>query len=341
MTQSGDYPTISVIVPVLNMDKTIRTTMDSLMNLEYPDEKLEIIVVDGMSRDETRNIVEEYPVRLVDQEGNGLNAARNTGIKFSSGELLAYTDGDCVIPNDWAIKIANNFEDPVIGFVGGTMYGYNRSNPLSNYMDESFFQVTPGFRIRIETTDLRLMQFPAGANMAFRRRALARVKFFDENINYGFDDLQPVEEMGFKGFWIILDPEVRILHQHRSTLRGLFKQHFNYGRGGTLLVVHKRASVLASWYAGYLIFSSALVSVFAFLLYIGMKIRHPLPFNIAGGTLGLFLAFVTLYYLPIAVRTGQYWKLFVYPILDILRGVAFTLGGLYQMVKSLGKKVIT
>jgi hypothetical protein len=147
--------------------------------------------------------------------------------------------------------------------------------------------------------------------------------------------------MGFKGFRIILDPDVRILHQHRSTLRELLKQHFNYGRGGTLLVVHKRTSVLASWFAGYLIFTTSLISVFAFLLYIGMKIRHPLPFNIAGGTFGLFIAFDMLYYLPITYRSGKLWKLFVYPILDILRGVAFTLGGLYQMVKSLGKKVIT
>jgi glycosyltransferase involved in cell wall biosynthesis len=338
MTHSGDYPTISVIVPVLNMGKTIRATMDSLMKLDYPQGLLEIIVVDGLSNDETRNIVSEYPVALVDQEGKGLNAARNTGIKYSSGELLAYTDGDCVLPQDWAIKIADNFNEPVIGFVGGTMQGYDRSSILSNYLDESFFQVTPGFRYRIETNDLRLLQFPAGANMAFRRRSLERVNFFDENITYGFDDLQPVEELGFKGFRIILDPEVRILHQHRSTMKELLKQHFNYGRGGTLLVIHRRTSVLASWYAGYLIITSAMISVFAFLLYIGMKIRHPLPFNIAGGTLGLFLAFVTLYYLPIVARSGKIWKLVVYPALDLLRGFAFTLGGLYQMVKSLGKK---
>jgi glycosyltransferase involved in cell wall biosynthesis len=338
MTQSGDYPTISVIVPVLNMGKTIRATMDSLMKLDYPQGLLDIIVVDGLSNDETRNIVSEYPVALVDQEGKGLNAARNTGIKYSSGELLAYTDGDCVLPQDWAIKIADNFNEPVIGFVGGTMQGYDRSSILSNYLDESFFQVTPGFRYRIETNDLRLLQFPAGANMAFRRRSLERVNFFDENITYGFDDLQPVEELGFKGFRIILDPEVRILHQHRSTMKELLKQHFNYGRGGTLLVIHRRTSVLASWYAGYLIITSAMISVFAFLLYIGMKIRHPLPFNIAGGTLGLFLAFVTLYYLPTVARSGKIWKLFVYPALDLLRGFAFTLGGLYQMVKSLGKK---
>ncbi len=340
MVQVSEYPSLSIIVPVLNMEKTIRATLDSLMKLDYPRHILEIIIVDGKSKDDTRKIVKEYPVMLVDQEGRGLNAARNTGIKHSTGEILAYTDGDCVVPVDWAKKIVENFEDPFIGFVGGTMEGYDRTSILSNYMDESLFQSTPGFRIRIETNDLKLMQFPAGANMAFRRKSLARVKFFDENINYGFDDLQPVEAMGFKGFRIVLDPNVSILHQHRSTLPELLKQHFNYGRGGSLLIIHKRASILASWYAAYLISTLAIMGILTFLIYIGFKVNHPMPFNLAFGSLGIFFAFNTIYYLPVSIRTRKWWKIIIYPALDILRGAAFTLGGLYQMVKSLSQEVV-
>jgi glycosyltransferase involved in cell wall biosynthesis len=319
MAQVSEYPSLSIIVPVLNMGRTIRATMDSLVNLDYP-----------------KNII---PVALVEQEGKGLNAARNTGIKYSSGEILAYTDGDCVVPSDWAKKIVINFLDPSIGFVGGPMEGYDQKNIFSNYMDESLFPSKPGFRIRVETTGLRLMEFPAGANMAFRRRALARVKFFDENITYGFDDIQPVEAMGFKGFRLVLDPEVSILHKHRSTLKDLLKQHFNYGRGGSLLIIHKRASILASWFAAYLISSLALISVFSFLIYIGFKINHPLPFNLAYGVVGIYWAFNTMYYLPVSIQTGKLWKIIAYPVLDILRGIAFTFGGLYQMIQSLVMKV--
>ncbi len=340
MIPESEYPSLSIIVPVLNMAKTIRSTLESLVKLEYPESSLEIIVVDGKSRDSTRKIVQEFPVKLVDQEGNGLNAARNTGIKCSVGEIIAFTDGDCIVPSDWAQRIAHNFLEPSIGFVGGTMEGYDRTSLLSNYMDESLFQSKPGFRIRIETTDLHLMQFPAGANMAFRRKSLAKVKFFDERITYGFDDLQPVEAMGLKGFRIVLDPEVNILHQHRSTLRDLLRQHFNYGRGGTLLIIHKRASILASWYAAYLISSSAMLSVLSFLIYIGFKVHHPLPMNLAFGVLGIYFAFNTLYYLPVSIHTRKLWKIILYPALDILRGMAFTYGGLYQMVRSLSQKVI-
>lgn len=339
MVHMSEYPSLSIIVPVLNMGKTIRATLDSLIEVEYPKDKMEIIVVDGKSKDNTRRIVREYPVTLVEQEGKGLNAARNTGIKYSVGEILAYTDGDCVVPSNWAKKIVENFQDPFIGFVGGTLEGYDKNSILGNYMDESLFQSTPGFRIRIEAHDLKLMQFPAGANMAFRRKALERVKFFDENITYGFDDLEPVEEMGFKGFRIILDPEVNILHQHRSTLRGLIKQHFNYGRGGSLLTIHKRSSILASWFAAYLISTSALFGVLAFLIYIGFKIEHPMPFNLAYGIFGIFWLFNIIYYLPISYYSKKMWKLVLYPVLDIIRGIAFTCGGLYQMLISLSQKV--
>ncbi|NIN69139.1 MAG: glycosyltransferase, partial [Anaerolineae bacterium] len=80
MAQASEVFSLSVIVPVRNMARTIRDLMESLMKLDYPSDKLEIIVVDGDSKDGTREIVQEYPVRLIQQEGKGLNAARNTGI---------------------------------------------------------------------------------------------------------------------------------------------------------------------------------------------------------------------------------------------------------------------
>jgi glycosyltransferase involved in cell wall biosynthesis len=340
MAQASEAFSLSVIVPVRNMAKTIRDLMESLMRLDYDGDKLEIIVVDGDSKDGTREIVQEYPFRMIQQEGKGLNAARNTGIKHSAGEIIAYTDGDCVVPPNWAKAIVSNFQDPGVGFVGGTMEGYHKNEALSNYMDETFFRVTPGFQFRVESTDLRLLQFPAGANMAFRRSALAHVDFFDEKIIYGFDDLEPVEEMGLKGFRIVLDPEVNVLHQHRSTLGALVEQHFNYGRGGTLLLINKRTSNLAYWFSSYLIFMTGMLAFFSFMMYLWLRIRHPMPLNLGLGSLGLFMIVVMLYYLPVSVGTGKLWKMLYYPVLDLMRGLAFAFGGVYQLFKSTSKKVI-
>lgn len=328
-------PSISIIVPVKNSARTIEVLLDSLMKLEYDREKLEVIIVDGNSTDGTREIVSKYPVKMYDEEGRGLNAARNTGIKYSRGEILAYTDGDCVVPANWAKSIAKNFRDPSVSFVGGLVEGFDKVDFLSVYMDETFFQVKPGFRGRRESTDLELLLFPAGCNMAFRRHALAKINFFDERIDYGFDDLDPVEKLGSRGFRIVLDPDVRVLHQHRTTLKAILKQHFNYGRGGTLLIIYKRASKLARWFTTYLIVTTFGLSISVLMLTSSIVMQRWLPMSVIMWLLGLTFLFLMTLNMEVAFRTRKLHKLIVYPVLDIVRGLFFTLGGLTQLFRAL------
>lgn len=329
-----EIPSISVIVPVRNSAKTIGDLLDSLMNLDYDPASLEIIVVDGHSSDGTRKIVGEYPVLLVDEEGRGLNAARNTGVKWSTGDIVAYTDGDCVVPLDWAKFIAGNFRSPYVGFVGGNVEGYDKGNFLSIYMDETFFHAKPNFKWRKVDRRLNLLQFPAGCNMAFRRGALASIGYFDERIEYGFDDLIPVEEVGEMGYRIVLDPEVYVYHQHRTHLGEMLLQHFNYGRGGAKLMRAKKGvSKLAQWFSTYLVSSAFSLALTSMFLVLGLLLKQVIPLEIALGAPTLFYSVLMVLYLKTAVKTRSLWKTLLYPILDITRGVVFTLGGLTQLRK--------
>ena len=331
-------PTISIIVPVKNSARTVRDLMDSLMGLDYDRDKLEIVVVDGKSSDGTKKIVSDYPVLLVDEEGRGLNGARNTGIKRSTGQIIAYTDGDCVVPPDWASSIAKNFRDPNVSFVGGPVKGYDPEGFLSTYMDETFFNAKPVFRWRREETDLSLLNFPAGCNMAFRRSALDKVNYFDERIDYGFDDLDPVERLGSRGFKLVLDPEVSVYHQHRTSLREMLRQHFKYGRGGTLLIIAKRASKLASWFTSYLITSTFAISAEIFLVSFGLWLKSWWPIRLGANFAALVFAILMTFYIETAIRTRSLSKLILYPVLDVARGISFTLGGIAQLFKELGRK---
>lgn len=334
----GEAPSVSVIVPVKNSARTVRDLMESLMRLDYDRDKLEIIVVDGKSSDETRKIVSEYPVLLVDEEGRGLNAARNTGVKWSAGQILAYTDGDCVVPPEWAKSIAKNFRDPSVSFVGGPVEGYYNDNFISTYMDETFFPVKPGFRWRREETQLSLLNFPAGCNMAFRRQALEKINYFDERINHGFDDLDPVEKLGSRGFKIVLDPEVTVYHQHRTRLKEMLKQHFNYGRGGTLMIIVKRASKLAQWFKTYLISSTFVLTMLILLFTAGFILNSMRPIHLGFNFIVFAIALLMTLYLETAFRTGSLRKLILYPMLDIARGIFFTLGGVTKLFKEMGRK---
>ena len=333
MADSSDDPSIAVIVPVRNMARTVRDLLDSLMKLDYDEDKLEIVFVDGNSTDDTKQIIGEYPVKLVDEEGRGLNAARNTGIKHSKGEILAYTDGDCVVPPEWAKGIARNFREPGVSFVGGMVKGYDETDFISTYMDETFFQVKPSFIGRHKVNELYLFNFPAGCNMAFRRKAMEKIDFFDERIDHGFDDLFPVEKLSDRGFSLVLDTDVKVFHHHRTDLRELLKQHYNYGRGGSLLLVHRGSSRLARWFSTYLVTSTFGISLFILLIWTSLYWPKMLPLNFGIGfyTFG-FMGLIS-FYLGTAIKSRSLRKLILYPILDMARGFVFTIGGIVQLLR--------
>jgi GT2 family glycosyltransferase len=201
-------------------------------------------------------------------------------------------------------------------------------------MDETFFHAKPCFKWRKVDNRLSLLQFPAGCNMAFRRDALAKIDYFDERIEFGFDDLVPVEEVGGIGFRLILDPEVFVYHQHRAQLGEMLLQHFNYGRGGAKLMRAKRGvSKLAQWFTTYLISSTFSLSLTSALLALGLLLKLRVPLEIALGCFTFFYSVLTVLYLETAVRTRSLRKMLFYPILDITRGVVFTLGGLTQLIR--------
>ena len=88
------YPFVSVVVGIRNEEIFIEECIESLLGLDYPLDRYEIIIVDGMSSDKTRDLVQNYPVRLLLNDKKNVAAARNLGVKNAIGDLVAFTDGD-------------------------------------------------------------------------------------------------------------------------------------------------------------------------------------------------------------------------------------------------------
>ena len=104
-------PLVSVIVPVYNRGEAIGKCIKSLLAQEYPKKKLEIIIVDNNSNDKTKDTIKKYPVKYLLEKEKGSYAARNKGIEHAKGEIIAFTDSDCIADKQWVSCLAEGFED--------------------------------------------------------------------------------------------------------------------------------------------------------------------------------------------------------------------------------------
>ena len=113
------YPTVSVVIPCKNSEKTLETCLKAL--LQQTEAALEVIVVNDNSTDRTAEIAQKFPVVLKNTHlGTSAGAARNSGAESAQGEVVAFIDSDCEASPDWLAKIKNNFaKDPDLGAVGG------------------------------------------------------------------------------------------------------------------------------------------------------------------------------------------------------------------------------
>lgn len=112
---------ISVVVPFYNSERYISECIESLLSQKYPMENYEIIMVDNNSTDASADIVRRYShVKSVSEKRQGAYAARNRGLKEARGEVIAFTDPDCVPFSDWLKEIELAMADSDVGVVIGS-----------------------------------------------------------------------------------------------------------------------------------------------------------------------------------------------------------------------------
>ncbi|RLC41193.1 MAG: hypothetical protein DRH49_05835 [Candidatus Coatesbacteria bacterium] len=121
--KTGRLPSVSIIIPAYNEEEVIRRKIDNTLSLDYPEEKVEIIIVSDASEDGTDDIVKEYVSdRLIlvrQEERQGKLEALNRGAGVASGEVLVFTDANTIVERDALEKLVLPFVDPRVGAVAG------------------------------------------------------------------------------------------------------------------------------------------------------------------------------------------------------------------------------
>ena len=220
-------PHVTVVVPVRNGAATIGACIEALLAQDYPRDFVEIIVVDNGSADETRDVVARYPVTLlVELEVRTSYAARNRGIAQASGEVIAFTDADCVALSDWLTHLVAPLADATVGAAVGTV-----GDAAPDTLCEEFTARVQPFA-RPQRCGLQTL---LTGNVAMRRSTLEALDRFDERLPTGGD-----VDLGWRmqrnlGLRLADVPEATVLHKHRSTFRQVFAQFRRYGLSEILL----------------------------------------------------------------------------------------------------------
>lgn len=222
------FPKVSVIVCSYNGGQTLEACLRSLKKLNYPD--YEVVLVDDGSKDNTKEIVSHHPwVKTIHQPNMGLSVARNVGAAHASGEIIAYTDSDCMADPDWLYYLVGTLLSGDYAGVGGP----NISPPAQNW-HQACVAAAPGGPSHVLLTDVVAEHIP-GCNMAFHRWAFDKVGGFDPEYRKAGDDVDFCWRLQQEGQVIAFSPSAIVWHYRRFTLKAFRKQQEGYGEAESLL----------------------------------------------------------------------------------------------------------
>ncbi|WP_048151630.1 glycosyltransferase [Methanolacinia paynteri] len=180
-------PKISVVVPTFNEEQNIVNCLESLQKQTIPRDSYEIIVVDGNSKDRTREFAEPLADIVMIQTSKKVGGARNDGAAVSSADIIATTDADCVLPEDWLEKIIRSFEKD-----GRIVQLYGTVLPLEPGIKFRFYLALANIFSRIGYYT-HTLYYTLGCNTAFTRSAYMQTGGY-KCIDAG-DDLEIAQRM--------------------------------------------------------------------------------------------------------------------------------------------------
>ena len=321
-------PFVSVIMPIRNEADFIERAIKSVLDNDYAAEKMEVLVVDGMSDDGTRETVERLSqadsrVRLLDNPKRIVPTAMNIGIKAARGDLFIRVDGHTEIPTDFVTKSVECLrEHPDAWVVGGyieTVAGDYTGRAIASAMRSP---------VGVGNSRFRLGDYEGWVDtLAFgthHKWIVEKIGFFDEELVRNQDDEFNLRII-LAGGKIWMSKSIRSTYFSRGSLRKLWRQYFQYGfwRIRTMQK-HKRPATLRQLAPLFLVLSLLLLGLAGILW-------KPCLIMLAA-EVGLYLLGLLLGALDVGRRSG--WRFApAVPLIFVILHFAYGLGSLWGGIR--------
>lgn len=203
-----------------NSADTIGECLKSILALDYPADFVEVIVMDGASKDDTVKIAQQFPIKVVSIRLNA-PAAYNYAQKIAAHPILGFIDADAKVEADWLKKLAPHLSEPQVAGVSGSIEIWNHDNPWARsigYELKNRYHRIGKYTGRIATMNLLL-----------KKSVVDEVGGWDERLPSQYDT-----DFGFrmsaKGYRIAYEPTAVCYHYNRPTLKAYYRQQRQYGK---------------------------------------------------------------------------------------------------------------
>jgi cellulose synthase/poly-beta-1,6-N-acetylglucosamine synthase-like glycosyltransferase len=321
--EEDSLPGLSIIVPTFNSESTIDECLRSILELDYPKQLLEVIVIDGGSTDSTTERAKAYPVKLVYSQLNP-PAAYNLVLKNIENGIIGLIDSDAKVEKQWLRKLVKHLDDPKAAGASGTVETWNSDKLVPRVIG---YELSYRYR-RLPNTVERV----ATMNLLLKKKVTMEIGGFDEALptQYDTDIGARLAEAGYR---IAFDPEAICYHFHRPTLRTFFKQQYKYGQNTWKLYFKHpklaRGDKITDWWMNI---QPILYAVAAILLLISIVTKfHLIPSLI-------FIALVLITTLHYTFSAARISIIFHDPtamyliVIYFTRAFAWTLGGATSLI---------
>lgn len=225
-------PLISIIIPVKNEADLLENCLASISRLDYPQERIEVIVADGLSTDGTPDVAKKYDARIVINNKRTVSPGRNVAFKIAKGALIAFTDADCIVDSHWIKNSIKYFQDEKVGCVGGPNISPpdegNFGKAVSFVFGQKIF--ASGSIHARNLKEIKEVRSIPGCNAIYRRDALTTVMPIDESL-LTCDDTELNQRLVDHGYKLLYTPDVFVWHYRRPNVRRLWRQIYRYAIG--------------------------------------------------------------------------------------------------------------
>ena len=272
------FPSVSLIVPAWNEERGIAKTLESVLKLNYPRNKVEVIVVDDGSKDRTLEVANRYVKRGVvvySKENGGKATAVNFGIDRAKGDFVACIDADSTIHKDSLRNVMRNFTDEKIGAVISTI---KIREPKSIWQKIQHYEYVLTSFIRKLMSDIDTLYVSPGVLSVYRTDVVKELGGFDEKDNLT-EDLEIALRLRYNHYRVLIEPESMTYTEGPRTFWALWKQRVRWFRGLIQNSIKYRKMFFNPKYGPVGWFQLPLIAVTQFVLIISFTM---ILFHLAG-----------------------------------------------------------